>query len=224
PVVIVPTKYYATPTEVFRKYGFSAIIWANHLMRSCITAMQRTAQQVFEEQSLVRVEDRVATLAEVFRLQGAHELEEAEKRYLPRNVAHTRAIVLAAARGQELAEMTASRPKCMVSIAGTPLLGRIAGSYRAAGIKDIVVVRGYRKDAVNVESLRYFDNDEAESTGEAFSLHKALPALEGGCVISYGDVLFKKYIVEELTDLEADFAVAVDTSWRESHARGRRGR
>src|SRR5439155_1498762 len=83
------------------------------------------------------------------------------------------------------------------------------------GIKDIVVVRGYRKDAVTVESLRYFDNDEAESTGEAFSLHKALPALEGGCVISYGDVLFKKYIVEELTDLEADFAVAVDTSWRE---------
>src|SRR5262249_39373428 len=75
PVVIVPTKYYATPTEVFRKFGFSAVIWANHLMRSCITAMQRTARQIFEEQSLTGIEDRVAPLAEVFRLQGAAELE-----------------------------------------------------------------------------------------------------------------------------------------------------
>jgi phosphoenolpyruvate mutase len=85
PVVIVPTKYYATPTDVFRKYGFSAVIWANHLMRSCITAMQQTARQIYEEQHLVAVEQRVAPLAEVFRLQGVNELEEAEKRYLPNN-------------------------------------------------------------------------------------------------------------------------------------------
>ena len=36
PVLIVPTKYYATPTEVFRDYGFSVVIWANHLMRASI--------------------------------------------------------------------------------------------------------------------------------------------------------------------------------------------
>src|SRR5262249_55466670 len=122
PVVIVPTKYYATPTDVFRKYGFSAVIWANHPMRSFITPMQRTAQQIFEEQTLVRVEDRVAPLAEVFRLQGAPELEEAEKQYLPKNARATRAVVLAAARGKELGELTEARPKCMVSVSGAPLL------------------------------------------------------------------------------------------------------
>jgi phosphoenolpyruvate mutase len=83
PVVIVPTKYYVTPTDVFRKHRFSAIIWANHLMRSCIAAMQRTARRICEEQTLVGVEEQVAPLAEVFRLQGVAELEEAEKRYLP---------------------------------------------------------------------------------------------------------------------------------------------
>jgi len=83
PVVIVPTKYYATPTDVFREHEFSLVIWANHLMRTCITAMQRTAQQIYEEQSLLAVEDRIAPIAEVFRLQRATELAEAEKRYLP---------------------------------------------------------------------------------------------------------------------------------------------
>jgi phosphoenolpyruvate mutase len=83
PVVIVPTRYYTTPTDVFRKHRFSAVIWANHLMRSCISAMQQTARRIGEEQTLAGVEEQVAPLAEVFRLQGAAELEEAEKRYLP---------------------------------------------------------------------------------------------------------------------------------------------
>jgi len=83
PVVIVPTKYYQTPTEEFRQAGFSLVIWANHLMRSSLAAMQQTARQIFLEQSLVSVEERVAPLEEVFRLQDEPELAEAEKRYLP---------------------------------------------------------------------------------------------------------------------------------------------
>jgi len=39
PVVIVPTKYYTTPTDKFRKWGASLVIWANHNMRASVTAM-----------------------------------------------------------------------------------------------------------------------------------------------------------------------------------------
>ena len=83
PVVIVPTKYYKTPVEDFEKAGISLVIWANHLMRSSITAMQGVAKQIFDERSLVNVEPAVAPLAEVFRLQNEEELCEAEERYLP---------------------------------------------------------------------------------------------------------------------------------------------
>jgi phosphoenolpyruvate phosphomutase len=88
PVVVVPTKYYRTPTCVFREHGFSAVIWANHLMRSCVSAMQETARQIFEDSSLERVEGRIAPLAEIFRLQDVGELEEAERRYLPGSSEH----------------------------------------------------------------------------------------------------------------------------------------
>ena len=83
PVVIVPTKYYTTPTQVFRDAGFSVVIWANHLMRSALASMQRTAREIFTRESLHTVEPAIAPLAEVFRLQNAAELEQAEKRYLP---------------------------------------------------------------------------------------------------------------------------------------------
>ena len=51
------------------------------------------------------VEDTIAPVAEVFRLQGEKELEEAEKLYLPQRGADNQAIVLAAARGEELGEL-----------------------------------------------------------------------------------------------------------------------
>jgi phosphoenolpyruvate phosphomutase len=84
PVVIVPTKYYTTPTEEYEKAGVSVVIWANHLMRSSITAMQRVAAQILRDRSLLAVEPVVAPLAEVFRLQDENELCAAESKYLPK--------------------------------------------------------------------------------------------------------------------------------------------
>lgn len=83
PIVIVPTKYYATPTEVFAEAGISLVIWANHLLRASIVTMQKTAARLFREQSLLGIEQEVATVKEIFRLQHDDELREAELRYLP---------------------------------------------------------------------------------------------------------------------------------------------
>lgn len=85
PVVIVPTMYYDTPTSVFSDAGISMVIWANHLLRSSIKAMQQTAAQIYSDQSLANVEREVVPVKEIFRLQNAAELKEAEKLYLPAN-------------------------------------------------------------------------------------------------------------------------------------------
>src|SRR6201997_4805412 len=73
PLVIVPTRYYSTPTDVFRQAGISVVIWANPLIRSAAAAMQSVAREVFRSQTLVNVEDRIAPVEEIFRLQDAEE-------------------------------------------------------------------------------------------------------------------------------------------------------
>jgi phosphoenolpyruvate phosphomutase len=83
PLVIVPTKYYTTPTAAFRKAGVSMVIWANHNLRAAITAMREVSSQIMREQSLAGVEGRIASVEDVFELAGNKELAEAEKRYLP---------------------------------------------------------------------------------------------------------------------------------------------
>jgi phosphoenolpyruvate phosphomutase len=211
PLVIVPTKYYTTPTDVFREAGFKIVIWANHLMRSALATMQATAKQIFQDQSLMNVEEKVAPLADVFRLQGEHELEQAEKAYLPQGGVVTRGIVLAAGRGDEHGELVKDKPKCMVPIAGKPILGHILDAYRSANVRDLVVVRGFAKEAVNIPGATYVDNDQFASTGEVASLATAKASLEGPCLVSYGDVIFKRHVLDEVLDAEGDFVIAVDS-------------
>ena len=59
-MIIVPTKYYKTPTDTFRDWKVSTVIWANHNVRAAITAMQNTTNTIFREQSLVNVEPHVS--------------------------------------------------------------------------------------------------------------------------------------------------------------------
>jgi phosphoenolpyruvate phosphomutase len=86
PVVIVPTKYYSTPTRQFRELGISMVIWANHNLRASIAAMQKISAKIHLDESLMQVESGITTVEEVFRLQGAKELQDAEQKYLPKAI------------------------------------------------------------------------------------------------------------------------------------------
>lgn len=82
PVVIVPTKYFSTPVKTFESAGISTVIWANHNLRSSITAMRETTRLIFNEKSISTVERKVATLDEVFSIVDMAEIEIAEKKYI----------------------------------------------------------------------------------------------------------------------------------------------
>jgi phosphoenolpyruvate phosphomutase len=212
PLVIVPTKYYSTPTEVFREHGISLVIWANHLVRTSIAAMQQTAKTIYESESLVDVEGRVATVSEIFRLQGAEELLEAEKIYARSARKDASAIILAASRGRGMDELTRDRPKVMIPVAGQTVLRRLVDKFKAQGINEITVVGGYRSDAIDARGARLVLNDDWETTDELSSLLCALDSISGDTVLVYGDLLFRTYILNNLVDWEADLLVAVDSS------------
>lgn len=213
PVVIVPTKYYATPTEQFRQHNISLVIWANHLMRTSLTAMQKTAKTIYDEQSLMNVEDKVAPLTEVFRLQNDKELAEAEALYLTApNAQTTRAIILAASRGVDLGDLTIDRPKALLKLGNTSPAERLVSQLNNKAIKDITIVRGYQKEAFKIPNINYVDNSDFATTGELYSLSLALPKIQETTVISYGDILFRSFVLNELLEDKADITIVVDAN------------
>jgi phosphoenolpyruvate phosphomutase len=211
PLVIVPTRYYSTPTDVFREAGISTVIWANHLVRAAAAAMQSVAKEIFESQTLVNVEDRIAPVNEIFRLQDADEYSAAERLYLSASGTSRAAVVLAASRGRGLEAITTDRPKVMLPIAGKPLLRWLIDGFKKESINDITVVGGYRADAIDAAGIRLVVNQRHAETGELASLACAVEHLESDTVISYGDLLFRSYVLRDLVDAKADFSVVVDS-------------
>ena len=58
------------------------------------------------------------------------------------------AIILAAGEGQRLRPFTVTRPKAMLSIADKPILRYVVEALARNGIRNIVLVVGYRKEQV----------------------------------------------------------------------------
>ena len=218
PVVIVPTMYYRTPTQTFREAGVSMVIWANHNMRAAITAMRQVSRTIRESESLAAVEDEIAPVRDVFDLTGHAELAAAEARYLAASGGH-RAILLAASRGEKLGPLTAQRPKCMLDVRGEPLLQRLVRTLKRSGPCDVTVVRGYRKEKIALAGVEAIDNDRYGETGEAFSLACARKHLYGPCLISYGDILFHRHVLDELLAADGDIVTVVDARRRADASR-----
>lgn len=213
PVVIVPTKYYSTPTEHFRELGVSLAIWANHNVRASIQAMRATTARIFADKSLINVEGTIATVGDIFHLQGADELETAEQKYLPTSGKRYNVVVLAASQGEKFGDLTRDIPKTLLKANGVPILTSQLNSFNRMGITDVTVVRGFAKDAITLPGIKTVDNDDYATTKELYSLYVARDSIKGNTVISYGDILFKDHILHELINSESDISVVVDADW-----------
>ena len=133
---------------------------------------------------------------------------------MPKHQGALKAIILAASRGIELGKLTEDRPKCMIDIRGQPLLSRLVETMNSANVRDITVVRGYKKEMVNLPSVKSIDNDLFETNGEAASLACARDVLNDDCLIAYGDILFRQYMMDQLLTADGDIVLVVDALWR----------
>jgi phosphoenolpyruvate phosphomutase len=211
PVILIPTMYYSTPVREFERAGASMVIWANHLLRAGLQAMQETATQIQKDEGVLSVEDQIAPISEVFRIQGDEELQEAELKYgKPVGEEQPWAVILAATRGSALEDLTETVPKTLLPVAGLSLFERHCRNLRALGIEDIHVVAGYRKDTLQRPGVTRHDNDDWAQTGEAVSLRCAEDALNGPGLIVFGDILCRRYLLQILLADEGDFVMAVD--------------
>ena len=214
PIVIVPTKYYSTPTQRFRELNISVIIWANHMIRSCVAAMQKTVRQIYTDESLVNVEDTIVPVSELFRLQGASTLQRAEKKYLPTKGAAHRAIILAASRGIELGDMTAQIPKAMLKINNVPIITGTVNTLNKLGVKDITVVRGYAADRLKGANFVTIDNARHSQTKDLYSLYLARTCVEGEILIAYGDCMYRSHLIADVLAFEGDIKIVVDADFK----------
>ena len=216
PLVCVPTIYKGTTVDQLHAAGFKLIIFANHAVRSSIKAMTETLTTLKREMYTGSVEDKVVPLERVYQLVGVDKMKTEEGAFMPSESPGVTAIILAAGQSQGLLPLTEELPKPMLDIKGKTILERQIDVLNACGVKDVAVVRGYKKDAIKIPNARFYDNDEFATTNEAFSLFRAAKELKGPFLFLYGDILFERSHLEKLLKSPADVSIVVDRAYGET--------
>ncbi len=220
PLVAVPTTYPTVTREQLGAAGFRMAIFANQALRAAIVAMRDVLGEMRTTGRLSSVEGRIAPLEDVYALVGVPELKANEQRFLFAGGEPPRAIILAAGFEPQLMPLIQDRPKTMLEVKGSTILERQVATLNGCGVRDVVVVRGYRKEQVTVPGVRFVDNDRFRETGELYSLFQARTELNKPFVLLYGDIIFEPAILEKLLRTQADVAVVVDRAFHDAHRAG----
>jgi L-glutamine-phosphate cytidylyltransferase len=126
----------------------------------------------------------------------------------------TSAIIIAAGLGSRMQTLTDDKPKCMLEFGEKTLLQRQLDAYWACGVTDISVVRGYQKDKIHYDGLRYFENPDYKNNNILNSLFYAEEAITGHVICAYSDILFDAHVVQRVLEAQHDISVVVDIDWR----------
>ena len=122
-------------------------------------------------------------------------------------------ILLVAGEGKRLRPYTLDRPKCMVEIDSVSLIDRQLEILISNGVDDIVLIGGYKSEMLNRYGFKLRNNPRYFETNMLWTLFCAEDELEGEVIVSYGDIVYSKEILQALLKSTADIAVTIDKDW-----------
>jgi L-glutamine-phosphate cytidylyltransferase len=127
-----------------------------------------------------------------------------------------KAIILAAGRGSRMKKITDERPKCLVEVRGRSLLDWQLQAIRDAGITEIAIVTGYKRELLANLGLIEFHNSRWAETNMVSSLACAQDWLMSEpCVVSYSDIFYEALAIKLLMECPTSLAVTYDPNWLE---------
>jgi phosphoenolpyruvate phosphomutase len=225
PLVIVPTAYPMITLEEIERLGIKMVVYANHGLRAAIKAINETFSEINRTGSLDTINDRIVQMNEVFELQGMIQMKEQEKLFLRSDAEQIKVIIPAAGAPHNQASLEAllqDRPLAMLDISGKSLLQRNVETLNKSKLYDISVIRGYKKDAVDVEGITCLDNPKYQTEHILSSIMCAEDNMDCKTMIIYSDILFESWVIERLKSLNSDFVSVVDTTFKKSLNRNKK--
>jgi choline kinase len=114
-----------------------------------------------------------------------------------------KAIILSAGQGSRLGHLTDDRPKCLIDFSGRTLLDRQLDTLEVNGVREAVVVTGFRDDEVEAALGRRSGGPRVRTIYNPFfkvadnlgSLFIARAELQGDCLVWNGDTLVSERLM-----------------------------
>jgi dTDP-glucose pyrophosphorylase len=139
-----------------------------------------------------------------------------------------KAVLLAAGRGTRMRELTAEIPKPMIEVRGKPVLQQIVEGLRDAGVREFLIIVGYRADAVQnffgegsryKIDIHYVTQVVQDGTGRVVDLARDFVGLSP-FVLSYGDILVDPANYKQIVDLPEGVEALISVTRGEDMSKG----
>lgn len=139
-----------------------------------------------------------------------------------------KAVLLAAGRGTRMRELTAELPKPMMKVRGKPVLLHIIENLQSVGIKEFLIVVGYRAQVVREYfgdgdcfglRIRYVTQEVQDGTGRVVELARGFAA-DNAFVLHYGDILLERANYPRIVSLSDDVEAIVTVKANEDCSKG----
>lgn len=134
-----------------------------------------------------------------------------------------KAIILAAGMGNRLGIYTKDNTKAMIEVNEKKLIEYSLDSLYDAGIRDVVIVVGYKKenlksflgDSYKGISIKYIENDIYDKTNNIYSFFLAKEEFNQDIILLESDIIFESGIIKDLIEDKNKDVVLVDKyeSW-----------
>jgi len=127
-----------------------------------------------------------------------------------------KAIVLAAGKGLRMRPLTEKIPKGLIKVKGKSFLERAFDSFRKAGVREVGVIVGYRKEMIVEEFGSFFKGiriayiEQEKALGTADAVLQAKGFVDGKDFICVnGDLVFEPEVIESLKSRKGFDAVLI---------------
>lgn len=216
PLIVIPTTYFRVTVRRLEKMKIKMVIYANPGIRACIKALKNTLKQIHEDGTTAFVEKKIASIKEVFEIQGMRELKASELKYSGSGRDGIVAVIPAAGDHLEehsMKEISRDIPISMLDINGKTLLQKQIETLNRCKVYSIYVVTGYRSDRIFIDGAEIIRNALYKKTGVLFSIMMALERINQPTFIVYGDVLFEHLIFRRMAETRKDIIILIDRTW-----------
>ncbi|HVI81588.1 MAG TPA: sugar phosphate nucleotidyltransferase [Chthoniobacterales bacterium] len=139
-----------------------------------------------------------------------------------------KAVILAAGRGTRMRELTTDLPKPMIEVRGKPVLQYIVEGLRAAGVRKLLIIIGYRPEAVQqlfgdgsryAIDIHYTTQITQDGTGRVVDLAKTFVA-GAPFILAYGDILVDPANYKRVVDLPDAVEALISVTLGEDVSKG----
>ncbi|MFC1621026.1 isocitrate lyase/phosphoenolpyruvate mutase family protein [Candidatus Omnitrophota bacterium] len=233
PLVIVPTTYPSIMADLSKEelsgLGIKMLIYANHGLRASIKATVQVLKEIKSSGGIHNIDEKIAPLDEVFKLQGIIDMKQQEQKYLKSE--HEDVAVVIPAAGQPVNQdsiepLLRDRSLCMIDINGKSLLQRNIDILRVLGIKDINIVVGYKQERFHSEfglsAVNLIVNSEFKTKHILHSVMLAGERMVDRTIVAYSDILFERQLVDNMLRLKEDIVLVGDSTYKKYGRRNKK--